>query len=295
MCSHFRALWEGGYKTYAHLADVTTFDVLHRMAAAAPGAPGVSRAFAERLERELLAPGRSEEARCGWRAHPRRRGRFPQRHLGPADPQPRERRAFRCAEGDRLQRSVRQGGCAHPGECRLRCTVRLPLPPDVFPRSRAPLRAHARQLPAGELQRRVHHREEGRTSARGLARSAGSGGGHRRPARHPPNALGRGPHRRACGAHGGAGLLDDPRLQLHHGCEDPRAAVHGVHPAERPRRVDPPPAGKPALPPGHMAVRRAAGFSRGAGALGAHGTAEGRSGDTHPPRLIPRALPAGKR
>ena len=52
----FRALWDGGYKTYAHLADVTTFEVLHRMAAAAPGAPGVSRAFAERLERELLAP-----------------------------------------------------------------------------------------------------------------------------------------------------------------------------------------------------------------------------------------------
>ena len=46
----------GGYKTYAHLADVTTFEVLHKMAAAAPRRPGISRAFAERLERELRTP-----------------------------------------------------------------------------------------------------------------------------------------------------------------------------------------------------------------------------------------------
>lgn len=52
----FRALWEGGYRTYAHLADVTTLEVLHKMAAAEPGAPGVSRAFADRLGNELLAP-----------------------------------------------------------------------------------------------------------------------------------------------------------------------------------------------------------------------------------------------
>jgi hemerythrin len=52
----FRALWDGGYRTYAHLADVTTLEMLHKMAAAAPGDPGVSPAFAERLERALLAP-----------------------------------------------------------------------------------------------------------------------------------------------------------------------------------------------------------------------------------------------
>jgi hemerythrin len=52
----FRALWEKGYCTYAHLADVTALEVLHGMAAAEPDAPGVSRAFAEKLERELLAP-----------------------------------------------------------------------------------------------------------------------------------------------------------------------------------------------------------------------------------------------
>ncbi len=53
---HFRALWEGGYRTYAHLADVVAFDTLHKMAQAPGNAPGVSRAFAERLEHELREP-----------------------------------------------------------------------------------------------------------------------------------------------------------------------------------------------------------------------------------------------
>jgi hemerythrin len=53
---HFRALWDGGYRTYAHLADVVAFETLHRMASASADAPGVSKAFAERLERELRAP-----------------------------------------------------------------------------------------------------------------------------------------------------------------------------------------------------------------------------------------------
>ena len=52
----FRALWEGGYRTYAHLADVVSFDALHRMAEAPAGAPGVSAEFARRLERELREP-----------------------------------------------------------------------------------------------------------------------------------------------------------------------------------------------------------------------------------------------
>jgi hemerythrin len=52
----FRALWEGGYRTYAHLSDITTFEVLRKMASAAPDAPGVSPAFAETLMAELLAP-----------------------------------------------------------------------------------------------------------------------------------------------------------------------------------------------------------------------------------------------
>jgi hypothetical protein len=55
---HFRTLGEGGYRTYAHLADVTTFEVLHKMAAAPADAPGVSRAFAERLEKEPPSTGR---------------------------------------------------------------------------------------------------------------------------------------------------------------------------------------------------------------------------------------------
>jgi hemerythrin len=52
----FRALWDGGWKTYTHLADIMTFNVLSKMAAAEPGAPGVTPAFAERFRAELLAP-----------------------------------------------------------------------------------------------------------------------------------------------------------------------------------------------------------------------------------------------
>ncbi len=52
----FRALWDGGYRSYAHLADITTMDVLRRMSAVEPGAPGVSPAFAEHLIAELQEP-----------------------------------------------------------------------------------------------------------------------------------------------------------------------------------------------------------------------------------------------
>ena len=46
------------------------------------------------------------------------------------------------------------------------------------------------------------HGEEGRASAGGLPGPPGSGGGHRRPARHPPHSLGRGAGRGAVGADG---------------------------------------------------------------------------------------------
>ena len=52
----FRALWDGGYKTYGHLADITTREVLRKMTSADPDAPGVSAAFAETLMKELSAP-----------------------------------------------------------------------------------------------------------------------------------------------------------------------------------------------------------------------------------------------
>jgi hemerythrin len=52
----FRALGDGGFKTYTHLADIATFNVLDRMSRAAPDAPGASPAFVENLKAELLAP-----------------------------------------------------------------------------------------------------------------------------------------------------------------------------------------------------------------------------------------------
>jgi len=39
---NFRVLWEGGYRTYAHLADVASFKVLDSMVTADPAAPGLS-------------------------------------------------------------------------------------------------------------------------------------------------------------------------------------------------------------------------------------------------------------
>jgi hemerythrin len=51
----FRACGAEGPKLYAHLADIPTFEVLRSMVTEDPGAAGVSRAYQERLERELLA------------------------------------------------------------------------------------------------------------------------------------------------------------------------------------------------------------------------------------------------
>jgi hemerythrin len=39
---NFRVLWEGGYRTYAHLADVASFKVLDSMVTADASAPGLT-------------------------------------------------------------------------------------------------------------------------------------------------------------------------------------------------------------------------------------------------------------
>jgi hemerythrin len=51
----FRACGAEGPAIYAHLADIPTFEVLRSMVTEDPEAPGVSKAYKERLERELLA------------------------------------------------------------------------------------------------------------------------------------------------------------------------------------------------------------------------------------------------
>jgi len=52
----FRALWEGGYKSYAHLADISSFEVLRKMVSADPARNGISQEFYDSCTRALLQP-----------------------------------------------------------------------------------------------------------------------------------------------------------------------------------------------------------------------------------------------
>ncbi len=52
----FRALWAGGYRTYAHMADIVSLDVLAAMIEPDPARPGISRAFYERVEEDYAVP-----------------------------------------------------------------------------------------------------------------------------------------------------------------------------------------------------------------------------------------------
>ncbi|MEW6754187.1 MAG: MBL fold metallo-hydrolase [Candidatus Latescibacterota bacterium] len=52
----FRALWDTGYRTYAHLADLASFEVLHRMVTTDPAAQGLSPQECERVTQAYLAP-----------------------------------------------------------------------------------------------------------------------------------------------------------------------------------------------------------------------------------------------
>lgn len=52
----FRVLWEEGYKTYAHLADIAAFDVLDSMVIDDPDAQGISREYCEEVKQTYLTP-----------------------------------------------------------------------------------------------------------------------------------------------------------------------------------------------------------------------------------------------
>jgi hemerythrin len=52
----FRALGEGGYKTYGHYADIVSFSVLENMRTEDPEAPGVSDDFVNRTRMDYLQP-----------------------------------------------------------------------------------------------------------------------------------------------------------------------------------------------------------------------------------------------
>lgn len=52
----FRVLWEGGYRTYNHLADIVSFSVLDSMVSTDAAAPGLSAGYAERVKADYLEP-----------------------------------------------------------------------------------------------------------------------------------------------------------------------------------------------------------------------------------------------
>jgi hemerythrin len=52
----FRAFWEKGYRTYAHLADISSFDVLKRMVTDDPAKNGVSQALFDTCRQKFLQP-----------------------------------------------------------------------------------------------------------------------------------------------------------------------------------------------------------------------------------------------
>jgi hemerythrin len=52
---YFRAMWEGGYKSYAHLADIASFEVLEKMLAK-NGVAGISAALLEKTKTAYLQP-----------------------------------------------------------------------------------------------------------------------------------------------------------------------------------------------------------------------------------------------
>jgi len=52
----FRAIWDGGYLTYSHFADLTSFDVLKGMITSNPDENGISQKFYDSVHNEYLTP-----------------------------------------------------------------------------------------------------------------------------------------------------------------------------------------------------------------------------------------------
>ncbi|MBT4268533.1 MAG: bacteriohemerythrin [Deltaproteobacteria bacterium] len=52
----FRTLWEEGYKTYSHFADIVSLDVLEGMIVSGKKDPGISRSYFNRIKKTYLEP-----------------------------------------------------------------------------------------------------------------------------------------------------------------------------------------------------------------------------------------------
>ena len=52
----FRALWKGGYRTYAHFGDIASLKILQNMITDDATKPGISREFYNKVQSEYLQP-----------------------------------------------------------------------------------------------------------------------------------------------------------------------------------------------------------------------------------------------
>jgi hemerythrin len=62
---HFRALWEGGYRTYAHFADIARLSVLQGFVTDDETAPGISQAMYDRVAADYLVPAEVKKIDVG--------------------------------------------------------------------------------------------------------------------------------------------------------------------------------------------------------------------------------------
>ncbi|EPY02783.1 bacteriohemerythrin [Magnetospirillum fulvum] len=62
---HFRAMWEGGYRTYSHLADICRLSVLRGFVTDDPAAPGIDQAMYDRIAAEYAKPANVKKIDVG--------------------------------------------------------------------------------------------------------------------------------------------------------------------------------------------------------------------------------------
>jgi hemerythrin len=61
----FRALWEKGYRTYAHIADLSSFEVLRKMVTDDPRKNGISQALYDSFTQKMLEPANVKKIDIG--------------------------------------------------------------------------------------------------------------------------------------------------------------------------------------------------------------------------------------
>ncbi len=103
----FRALSAGGWRSYAHLADVASLSVLQGMVEDDPDKPGIDRAWYEQVRDALPGTGRSEKGRYRRRHDPWRCARLHRGHIDPPDPGSHRPQIDRGAKTDRFRRLFR--------------------------------------------------------------------------------------------------------------------------------------------------------------------------------------------